>query len=153
MGTIETVTLMIHTLIALLIIVLVLMQRGKGADAGAAFGSGASGTVFGARGSANFFSRATAVLATAFFVSSLALAYMSSQDADAPKSLLQRTAPATPEQAPIEAPQERGEPPTLPALPEAAPEQADPRSGDLPALQPEQPADDPPSQPEGDEQP
>lgn len=49
MDTMETVILMVHTLIALLIIVLVLLQRGKGADAGAAFGSGASGTVFGAR--------------------------------------------------------------------------------------------------------
>ena len=68
-----------HTLIALLIIALVLLQRGKGADAGAAFGAGASGTVFGARGSGSFFSRATAVCATAFFVSSLTLAYLSSQ--------------------------------------------------------------------------
>ena len=71
MTTIQTAVLIGHTIIALLIIVLVLLQRGKGADAGAAFGSGASGTVFGASGSSNFFSRATAVLATLFFASSL----------------------------------------------------------------------------------
>ena len=78
-----------HTLVAVLIIVLVLLQRGKGADAGAAFGSGASGTVFGARGSSNFFSRATGVLATIFFMSSLTLAYMSSQRSSGPESLLE----------------------------------------------------------------
>ncbi|NCF73988.1 MAG: preprotein translocase subunit SecG [Gammaproteobacteria bacterium] len=77
-----------HTLIALLIIVLVLLQRGKGADAGAAFGAGASGTVFGARGSGSFFSRATAVCATAFFVTSLTLAYLSSQNTAAPSSVM-----------------------------------------------------------------
>ena len=69
MDTLQKSVLIAHTLIALLIIVLVLLQRGKGADAGAAFGAGASGTVFGARGSSSFFSRATAVCATAFFVS------------------------------------------------------------------------------------
>jgi preprotein translocase subunit SecG len=89
MDTIQKVALITHTLIALLIIALVLLQRGKGADAGAAFGAGASGTVFGARGSASFFSRATAVCATAFFVSSLTLAYLSSQSASAPSSLLE----------------------------------------------------------------
>ena len=89
MDTIQKAVLITHTLIALLIIVLVLLQRGKGADAGAAFGAGASGTVFGARGSASFFSRVTAVCATAFFVSSLTLAYLSSQSTAAPSSLLE----------------------------------------------------------------
>ncbi len=89
MDTLQKAVLIAHTLIALLIIVLVLLQRGKGADAGAAFGAGASGTVFGARGSASFFSRATAVCATAFFVSSLTLAYLSSQATTAPSSLLE----------------------------------------------------------------
>lgn len=93
MDTIQKAVLIGHTLIALLIIVLVLLQRGKGADAGAAFGAGASGTVFGARGSGSFFSRATAVCATAFFVSSLTLAYLSSQNTSAPASLLEN-APA-----------------------------------------------------------
>jgi preprotein translocase subunit SecG len=88
MDTMQKGVLIAHTLIALGIIALVLMQRGKGADAGAAFGAGASGTVFGSRGSSSFFSRATAVLATAFFVSSLTLAYMSSQRSTGPTSLL-----------------------------------------------------------------
>lgn len=70
-----------HVLISAAIIGLVLLQRGKGADAGAAFGAGASGTVFGARGSTNFLSRSTAVLATLFFMSSLALAYLGSRQA------------------------------------------------------------------------
>ncbi len=93
MDTIQKYALIGHTLIALLIIILVLLQRGKGADAGAAFGAGASGTVFGSQGSASFFSRATAVLATAFFASSLTLAYMSSQRATVPTSLLEEAAP------------------------------------------------------------
>ena len=94
METMQKAVLIGHTLIALLIIILVLLQRGKGADAGAAFGAGASGTVFGSQGSSSFFSRATAVLATAFFASSLTLAYMSSQRATAPTSLLENTTPA-----------------------------------------------------------
>jgi len=92
METIQKAALITHTLIALGIIALVLLQRGKGADAGAAFGAGASGTVFGARGSGSFFSRATAVLATAFFVSSLTLAYLSSQRSAGPESLLEDAA-------------------------------------------------------------
>ena len=89
MDTLQKVVLAVHTLNAILIIVLVLLQRGKGADAGAAFGAGASGTVFGARGSSSFFSRLTAIFATAFFVSSLTLAYLSSQHLGArPGSLL-----------------------------------------------------------------
>ncbi|MEN7343631.1 MAG: preprotein translocase subunit SecG [Pseudomonadota bacterium] len=72
-----------HFFICVGIIALVLMQRGKGADAGASFGAGASGTVFGARGSANFLSRATAVLAAAFFINSLALAYLATQGSGA----------------------------------------------------------------------
>tara|TARA_R110002096_G_scaffold117236_1_gene254111 strand:- start:14122 stop:14553 length:432 start_codon:yes stop_codon:yes gene_type:complete len=88
MDTIQKAVLIGHTLIALLIIALVLLQRGKGADAGAAFGAGASGTVFGARGSGSFFSRATAICATAFFVTSLTLAYLSSQSTSAPTSVL-----------------------------------------------------------------
>lgn len=88
METIQKGVLIAHTLIALGIIALVLLQRGKGADAGAAFGAGASGTVFGSRGSGSFFSRATAVLATAFFASSLTLAYISSQRVSSDESLI-----------------------------------------------------------------
>ena len=73
-----TLVLIIHVIAALAIIALVLLQHGKGADVGAAFGSGASGSLFGATGSANFLSRATAVLAAVFFVTSLGLAYLAS---------------------------------------------------------------------------
>lgn len=71
-----TIVLTVHILVALGVIGLVLLQHGKGADMGAAFGSGASGSLFGATGSANFLSRATAVLATVFFLTSLGLAYI-----------------------------------------------------------------------------
>src|SRR5262245_13490109 len=74
----QSLLLVVHLLLSLSIIGLVLLQRGKGADAGAGFGSGASGTVFGARGSSTFFSKMTAALATLFFVTSLALAYIAS---------------------------------------------------------------------------
>ncbi len=71
------VIIVIHILLGIGIIGLVLMQQGKGADAGAAFGSGASGSVFGAQGSASFLSRTTAIFATLFFITSLGLAMMS----------------------------------------------------------------------------
>jgi preprotein translocase subunit SecG len=73
----ETLVLVIHVLAAIAICGLVLLQHGKGADAGAAFGSGASGSVFGATGSANFLSRATAIAAVIFFLTSLGLTYFS----------------------------------------------------------------------------
>ena len=72
-----TLILAVQLLSALTMIGLVLIQHGKGADMGASFGSGASGSLFGATGSANFLSRSTAALATVFFVCTLALAYMS----------------------------------------------------------------------------
>ena len=71
-----TILIWVHVLVALAIIGLVLLQHGKGADMGSGFGGGASSSLFGATGSANFLSRATAVLATLFFVSSLGLAYL-----------------------------------------------------------------------------
>jgi len=74
------VILVIDILAAMGIVGLVLLQQGKGADMGAAFGSGASQTLFGARGSANFLTRATAVLATVFFVANLALAWLASKE-------------------------------------------------------------------------
>lgn len=138
METMQSVVLVSHTLIAVLIIVLVLLQRGKGADAGAAFGAGASGTVFGARGSSNFFSRATAVLATVFFVSSLTLAYISSQRTTAPESLLEDAAPV---EAPLEPAltgtddsEDVGELPELPG--------SEPAADDLPPLELDEPVED-----------
>jgi preprotein translocase subunit SecG len=76
MNWLHTAVVILHVLLAAGIIGLVLLQRGKGADAGAGFGAGASGTVFGARGSASFLSRTTAVLAFLFFSTSLTLAYL-----------------------------------------------------------------------------
>jgi len=73
------VLIVVHVLVALAIIGLVLLQHGKGADMGSGFGGGASGSLFGATGSANFLSRTTAVLATIFFLLSLALAYVATK--------------------------------------------------------------------------
>ena len=101
----HSIVLVVHALVALMIIGLVLLQRGKGAEAGTGFGAGASGTVFGARGSANFLSHATGVLATLFFMTSLALAYLSTQRTT-PTSVLdsvpaqQAPAPQAPAPAP-----------------------------------------------------
>lgn len=74
----EKLVLVLHILASLGVIGLVLLQHGKGADMGAAFGSGASGSLFGVSGSSNFLSRATAIFVSIFFVTSLVLAYMSS---------------------------------------------------------------------------
>ena len=138
MGNIQTTFLIIHTLIALSIIGLVLLQRGKGADAGAAFGAGASGTVFGARGSSSFFSRATAVLATAFFATSLTLAYLSSQRTSGPESLLENAPAVETEQAlPAPPPADEQLPAALPELEDAEPAAEDPG---LPVLDEEDPA-------------
>ncbi|MHA6495375.1 preprotein translocase subunit SecG [Pseudomonas borbori] len=78
----ETVVVVVHLLGAIGVVALVLLQQGKGADAGASFGSGASGTVFGSQGSSTFLSRVTAILATAFFITSLGLAFFAKEKAD-----------------------------------------------------------------------
>ena len=78
----ETVILIVHVLAAIGVISLVLLQQGKGADMGAAFGSGASSTVFGSQGSSSFITRGTGILATVFFVTSLTLAVFSSRGTD-----------------------------------------------------------------------
>lgn len=75
----QTILTVLHLFLAIGLIGLILIQHGKGADMGAAFGSGASSTVFGARGSGNFLSRSTAVLATVFFLTSMTLAYFAAQ--------------------------------------------------------------------------
>ncbi|HET7731779.1 MAG TPA: preprotein translocase subunit SecG [Usitatibacter sp.] len=73
----QTLVIVLHVLAAIGIVVLVLLQHGKGADMGAAFGSGSAGSLFGSAGAANFLSRTTAVLAAVFFASSLGLTYYS----------------------------------------------------------------------------
>ena len=74
----QTLILSIHIILAIVLVVLILVQHGKGADAGAAFGSGASSTVFGAQGSASFLTKITTFIALSFFITSLALAYFAS---------------------------------------------------------------------------
>ncbi|WP_018992216.1 preprotein translocase subunit SecG [Aromatoleum toluclasticum] len=91
-----SIVLTIHVLVGLGIIALVLMQHGKGADAGAAFGSGASGSVFGSSGSANFLSRTTGILAAVFFLTSLGLSYLGNGKAVKPFSVMQDAAVIVP---------------------------------------------------------
>src|ERR1044071_1136137 len=109
MNWLHSAVVIVHLLIAAAIVALVLLQRGKGADAGAGFGAGASGTVFGARGSASFLSRTTATLAALFFATNLALAYMGGRKPENASSVVDRVqqsqpqsnaAPATPTDAP-----------------------------------------------------
>ncbi|MEI7445513.1 MAG: preprotein translocase subunit SecG, partial [Burkholderiales bacterium] len=90
MAILWTIAVVIQVLSAIGVIVLVLLQHGKGADMGAAFGSGSSGSLFGATGSANFLSRLTAGLATVFFVCTLALAFFANSRtaARAPASVM-----------------------------------------------------------------
>ena len=99
----QTLVLLVHVLAAIGIVVLVLLQHGKGADMGAAFGSGSAGSLFGSAGAANFLSRTTAILAAVFFVTSLGLTYFSApsksggvtQHLDVPASKTEAT-PAAP---------------------------------------------------------
>ncbi len=99
-----------HVFLAVGIVVLVLLQHGKGADAGAAFGSGASSTVFGAQGSASFLSRTTGIMATLFFLTSMTLAYYANQ-ANQPEGLMDNVS------APVEAPVPPAETSAIPMAP------------------------------------
>lgn len=104
-GILFPLILTVHILVGAAVIGLVLLQHGKGADMGAAFGGGASGSLFGASGSANFLSRTTAVLATVFFMTSLGLSYLATNRSSAPSSVMERvqSPPAAPvEQAPAQ---------------------------------------------------
>ena len=110
------VLLSAHVLLALSIIGLVLIQHGKGADMGSGFGGGASGSLFGATGSANFLSRSTAVLATAFFISSLGLAYLATSKPKSGASVMESVKERPAEQkAPSDVPV-----PKEPSAPEGA---------------------------------
>jgi preprotein translocase subunit SecG len=103
----EFIVWIVHVLVAMAVIGLVLMQHGKGADMGAAFGSGSSGSLFGATGSANFLSRTTAVLATAFFLTSMSLTYFSGHKGDVAKMAAHPLQPAAPQSAPVKAPMQQ----------------------------------------------
>ena len=119
----EIVILVIHVIAALVIIGLVLLQHGKGADVGAAFGSGASGSIFGASGSANFLSIATAILAVVFFVTSRGLTLFSTRKNEDKGVMATQPAPrqSSPEQIPV------------PSAPASKPAPADgSKAGDVP---------------------
>jgi len=105
MSALVNVILAVQMLAALAMIGLILIQHGKGADMGAAFGGGSSGSLFGASGSANFLSRTTAVLATVFFLATLALAYLGNQRAPSVGSVLEAPATAVPAAPALTAPQ------------------------------------------------
>ena len=124
----------VHVLLALMIIGLVLLQRGKGAEAGAGFGSGASGTVFGARGTSTLFSKLTAVFAGLFFVTSLTLAYLGTHAPAEPTSVLERAAQAAAAAAPTKAPPPALTPATPP--PSATPPASSAPPASTPAPQP-----------------
>ncbi len=96
MNVVVTILLTVQMVAAIAMIGLILVQHGKGADMGAAFGSGGSGSLFGASGSANFLSRTTAVLATVFFVCTLALAYFGNLRPASSGSVLEGAAAAAP---------------------------------------------------------
>ena len=126
MNWLHTATIVLHVLIATAIVGLVLLQRGKGADAGAGFGSGASGTVFGARGSASFLSRTTATLAALFIATNLVLAYMGGRKTEAPSSVVDRVQQSDPANS-------AQNPPALPNLPPAADSTSQPVEAPAPA--------------------
>jgi preprotein translocase subunit SecG len=118
MNTLLTVMIVIQVLSALTIIGLVLLQHGKGADMGAAFGSGASGSLFGATGSSNFLSKSTGVAAAIFFGATLALAFLGNRPASVTGGVMDRlpastapanTAPAAPAPVAPAAPVEQGQ--------------------------------------------
>jgi preprotein translocase subunit SecG len=132
MSTLFNLIVVVQVISALAIIGLVLLQHGKGADMGAAFGSGASGSLFGASGSSNFLSKSTAVAAFIFFSCTLGLSYIQTQGriaAPAAGGIMERTAPAPAQKAPATAPAPASQIPgsVAPAAPApAAPAQAAP---------------------------
>jgi preprotein translocase subunit SecG len=130
MNVVLNVLLAVQLLSALIMIGLILLQHGKGADMGAAFGSGASGSLFGASGSANFLSRTTAILAGVFFVCTLALAYFgNARPAASSGSVLERAAVSAPPAEQGTAAQIPGNTAPAPAPVDVAPAPASAASG------------------------
>jgi preprotein translocase subunit SecG len=117
----HTLLMIVHILSATCIVALVLVQRGKGADAGAGFGAGASGTVFGARGATTALSRATAILATVFMITSLTLAYMGTRSAAPAQSVLEQLAGEGEKEIPPVPTTDVPQVPVVPAAPAGAP--------------------------------
>jgi preprotein translocase subunit SecG len=124
-----TVLLTLHVLVAISIIFLVLLQHGKGADMGAAFGSGSSGSLFGASGSANFLSRTTAALATVFFLTSLGLAYLATHKPQTSGGSVMQGVTAPP---PATAPRPAGDVPQPTDVPKPAKVPAGSNANDVP---------------------
>jgi len=138
MAFLESFLLVVHLIVAAVVCGLVLLQHGKGADMGAAFGSGSSGSLFGAAGSANFLSRTTAVLAAVFFLSSLGLTYLGSMHAPA-KDVMQQgvmgNMPKSETPAPSQPPVQTPAPvPSSTPAPSSAPAPANeaPKQGEVP---------------------
>jgi preprotein translocase subunit SecG len=129
MNVLLTVVLAVQMLSALGMIGLILVQHGKGADMGAAFGSGGAGSLFGASGSANFLSRTTSVLAVLFFVCTLALAYFGNARPASSGSVLERAVTAPANEVPTPASQIPSGATTAPAAAVPAPAPAVPASG------------------------
>lgn len=113
----QVILLAVHVLLAIALVVLILIQHGRGADMGAAFGAGASGTVFGSRGAGTFLSRTTAILATIFFVTSMSLAYVSTMAVQG-RSVADQFVPPAPTEAVTDVPAAPTQPATdVPAIP------------------------------------
>jgi len=134
MNLVLNILVGVQMLAALAMIGLILVQHGKGADMGAAFGSGSAGSLFGASGSANFLSRSTAVLAVVFFACTLVLAYFGHARPQGGGSLLERAAVGAPAPAPATAPAgsaeiPAGSAPSAPATSAPAPAPAAPAGG------------------------
>ncbi len=133
MAILESLLLVVHLGVAVALCGLVLLQHGKGADMGAAFGSGSSGSLFGASGSANFLSRSTAVLAAVFFFSSLGLTYVGSTKS-APRDVMQQGVMGN---APVTKAVDVPKPAVLPGAPvtpaaDGAPQSVPSKAGDVP---------------------
>ncbi len=119
------ILLVVHLIVAVAIVILTLLQQGKGSDMGAAFGGGSSQSLFGARGSSNFLSRATSTLVTVFFVSSLTLAYLYNGQ----RAASTITTPSVVDAAPAA----NGDADAVPLAPDSAESIADPAAPDVPA--------------------
>jgi preprotein translocase subunit SecG len=115
MGFLESALLVVHLIVAVSLCGLVLLQHGKGADMGAAFGSGSSGSLFGASGSANFLSRTTAALAAVFFLSSLGLTYLATTHTKSRDAAQQGIMGDIPVTKSVDVPKETPATPSVPA--------------------------------------
>ena len=127
----EILVLVLHVLVGVSVIGLVLLQHGKGADMGAAFGSGSAGSLFGASGSANFLSRATGILAAIFFLTSLGLTYMGSNRAET-QGVIERSKAVEEKKSEKKSAPESIPPTSVPTPSPAAPAPGGSKAGEVP---------------------